>query len=156
MVLIAWCRSKTVCCKEFRSIAITTSTDSSPELFNLLWNSVLSWYIWKPVVSYKRFFKILKQRVVLNGQNSYWKGIKSGVPQGSILGSLLFFSYINNLPDSLSSNCKLFTDDTPLFSVVHYVTISPSDLNIDLAKIGEWEFKWKISQILTHLSQLKK
>ena len=62
MVLIAWCRSKTVCCKEFRSIAITTSTDSSPEFFNLLWNSVLSWYIWKPVVSYKRFFKIPKTK----------------------------------------------------------------------------------------------
>ena len=81
---------------------------------------------------------------------------QSDIPQGSTLGSLLFFSYINNLPDSLSSNCKLFTDDMPLFSVVHYVNISPSDLNIDLAKISEWDFKWKISRILTHLSQLKK
>ena len=104
----------------------------------------------------KDFLKYQKQRVVLNDQNSHWKEIKSGVLQGSILGSLLFFSYINNLPDSLSSNCKLFTDDTPLFSVVHYVTISSSEFNIDLAKIGEWDFKWKVSQVLTHLSQLKK
>ena len=72
----------------------------------------------------KDFLKYWKQRVVLNGQNSSWKGITSGVPQGSILGPLLFLIYINDLPDGLSSNCKLFADDTSLFSVVHDVTIS--------------------------------
>ena len=83
--------------------------------------------------------------MVLNGQNSSWKGITSGVPQGSILGPLLFLIYINELPDGLSSNCKLFADDTSLFSVVHDVTISSSELNSDLAKISEWAFKWKMS-----------
>ena len=93
----------------------------------------------------KDFLKYWKQRVILNGQNSSWKGITSGVPQGSILGPLLFLIYINDLLDGLSSNCKLCADDTSLFSVVHDVTISSSELNSDLAKISEWAFKWKMS-----------
>ena len=44
--------------------------------------------------------------------------------------------YVNDLPDGLLSNCKLFADDTSLFPVVHDVTISSSELNSDLAKIG--------------------
>ena len=78
----------------------------------------------------KDFLKYRKQRVVLNGQNSSWKGITSGVPQGSILGPLLFFVYINDLPHGLSSNCKLFADDISLFSVVHDITISTSALSL--------------------------
>ena len=83
--------------------------------------------------------------MVLNGQSSSWKGITSGVPQGSILGPLLFLIYINDLPDGLSSNCKLFADDMSLFSIVHDLTISSSELYSDLAKISEWAFKWKMS-----------
>ena len=49
------------------------------------------------------------------------------------------------MPVGLLSNCKLFADDTSLFSVVHDVTISSSELNSDLAKISEWAFKWKMS-----------
>ena len=61
------------------------------------------------------------------------------------MGPLLFLIYINDLPDGLLSNCKLFPDDTSLFSVVYDVTISSSELNSDLAKISEWAFKWKMS-----------
>ena len=59
------------------------------------------------------------QRVVLNGQTSNWSKIKAGVPQGSILGPLLFLVYINDLSVGLISNPKLFADDTSLFSVIH-------------------------------------
>ena len=83
--------------------------------------------------------------MLLNGKNSSWKGITPGVPQGSILGPLLFLIYINDLSDGLSSNCKLFADDTSLFSVVHDVTISSSELSSNLAKISEWAFTWKMS-----------
>ena len=83
--------------------------------------------------------------MVLNDQNSYWKGIISGVPQGSILGPPLFLIYINDLPDSLSSNCKQFADDTFLFSVVPDVPISYAELNSNLEKRGECACKRKMS-----------
>ena len=57
------------------------------------------------------FHRNRKQRVVLNGQCSSWADVNAGAPQGSILGPLLFLIYINDLSDSLKSECKLFADD---------------------------------------------
>ena len=85
------------------------------------------------------------QRVILNGQYSSWAKVEVGVPQGSILGPLLFLIYINYLSDDLASNPKLFADDTALFSVVKNVDASNIELNNDLKKIGEWAFQWKMS-----------
>ena len=53
--------------------------------------------------------------------------------------------YINDLSDGLKSECKLFADDTSLFSVVHNINTTPSDLNEDLEKIYNWAFKWKMN-----------
>ena len=58
------------------------------------------------------------QRVLLNGQNSSWTPVLAGVPQGSILDPLLFLIYINDLPNGLKANAKLFADDTSLFAIV--------------------------------------
>ena len=65
------------------------------------------------------FLNERKQRVILNGQFSTWKNVSAGVPQGSILGPLLFLIYINDLTEGLSTNAKLFEDDTSLISVIH-------------------------------------
>ena len=82
------------------------------------------------------FLKERKQRVVLNGQVSTWKNINAGVPQGSILGPLLFLIYINDLTEGLTTNVKLFADDTSLFSVVHDTQTSANHLNKDLEIIN--------------------
>ena len=86
-----------------------------------------------------------KQRVVLNGQSSSWTNVKAGVPQGSILGPLLFLIYINDLADGLSSNTKLFADDTSFFPVIHDSVITTLELNSDLSRIKQWAFQWKMS-----------
>ena len=74
---------------------------------------------------------------MLNGQHSSWADVKAGVHQGSMIGPLLFLIYINDLPNGLNSNAKLFADDTSLFSVVHNITDSAHLLNSDLCKIKE-------------------
>ena len=85
-----------------------------------------------------------QQRVALNGQYSKWASLLAGVPQGSVLGPLLFSIYINDLPENLKSSPKLFADDTLLFSTVYNATESENLLNEDLKKISEWAFNWKI------------
>ena len=75
------------------------------------------------------------QRVVLNGQSSTWPPVTAGVPQGSILGPLLFLICIDDLSNNLSSTTKLFADDTSLFSVVNDVNLSEFHLNSDLKNI---------------------
>ena len=57
------------------------------------------------------FLKGRKQKVLLNGASSKWEDIKSGVPQGSVLGPLLFLIFINDLPDVVKSTLYLFADD---------------------------------------------
>ena len=78
------------------------------------------------------------QRVVLNGQSSKWSHVKAGVPQGSILGPLLFLVYISDLPEGLTTSAKLFADDTTLFSAVHDSAASSAVLNDDLLKSSRW------------------
>ena len=86
------------------------------------------------------FLSNRKQRRVLNAQNSSWTNVHAGVPQGPILGPLLFLIYINDLSDNLTSNGKLFAD-TSLFSVVHNVNTSSKELNDDLKKVNELAFQ---------------
>ena len=72
----------------------------------------------------QNFLRNRKQRVALNGQCSSWADVNAGVPQGSILGPLLFLTYINDLSNGLKNECKLFADDNSLFSVVNNINTS--------------------------------
>ena len=85
------------------------------------------------------------QRVILNGQESKWGIIKAGVPQGSVLGPLLFLIYINDLENGIKSSINFFADDTSLFSVVTDPILSAAELNHDLLQIENWAFQWKMS-----------
>ena len=77
-----------------------------------------------------------KQQVVIDSQSSNWIGTYSGVPQGSVLGPLLFLIYINDIADNIQSDCLLYADDTSLFDVVDDPTVSAAKLNSDLSEFA--------------------
>ena len=83
------------------------------------------------------FLKERRQRVVLNGKYSSWKKVISGIPQGSVLGPVLFIIYVNDMPDSLNSFCKIFADDTKLYTAVENKR-DQIKLQRDLIKLCKW------------------
>ena len=89
-----------------------------------------------------------QQRVLINRQTSKWTNILARVPQGSVLGSLLFLIYINDLPDSLKSICKIFADDTSLHSKINDIDTSNIEIKNDLVKISRWAISAKFRLVL--------
>ncbi|KAK3097835.1 hypothetical protein FSP39_013615 [Pinctada imbricata] len=85
-----------------------------------------------------------KQRVVINGVASDWGEINAGVPQGSILGPILFLVYINDIVCEISTNIRLFADDTSLYIIVDNPIDSAELLNNDLDKIHTWSRQWLV------------
>ena len=82
-----------------------------------------------------------EQRVVLLGSTSTWSPIKSMVPQGSVLGPVLFLIYINDIDDVVSSKILKFADDTKLYRAV----INQDDIEIlrsDLVNLCHWSKDW--------------
>ena len=73
-----------------------------------------------------------RQLVVYNGQTSEWTFVQAGVPQGSILGPLLFFIYINDIVNELHASVRLFADDTSLYIIVNKPNTAAITLNHDL------------------------
>ena len=80
----------------------------------VLFLTALKWYKRRYIQHFMRLFSQQKTRVVLNGQWLCWADVRAGVPQGSILGLLMFLIYVNDLSNGLKSECKLFADDTSL------------------------------------------
>ena len=83
------------------------------------------------------------QRVVLNGVKSEWSAVTSGVPQGSVLGPLLFLIYINDIDLGIQSTISKFADDTKIFNNTETL-----DGNIaiqkDIDKLHAWSDKWEM------------
>jgi endonuclease/exonuclease/phosphatase family metal-dependent hydrolase len=90
------------------------------------------------------FLRGRDQRVVLNGACSPWLPVRSGVPQGSVLGPLLFLIYINDLGDQCESPLRLFADDALLY---HKHTTKEDELQIqnDIKQLEKWSQKWLLN-----------
>ncbi|KAK3105198.1 hypothetical protein FSP39_019583 [Pinctada imbricata] len=100
-------------------------------------DSLLNWF--------SDYLHSRRQRVVINGSNSNWVEISAGVPQGSILGPLLFLVYINDIVSEIQSNIRLFADDTSLYIIIENPNTAALTLNSDLTKIHEWSEQWLVS-----------
>ena len=102
------------------------------------------------------FLSNSKQKVLLEGEMSSEKDVLSAVPQGTVLGPLLFLTYINDLPDCVaSSETKLFADDSLLFRVVN----SKQDadyLQKDLTALEKREREWQMSFHLEKSTVIRK
>ena len=94
----------------------------------------------------KAFLLGRRQRVYVNGQQSNWCEVSSGIPQGSVLGPCLFLAYINDLPSTVQSHIKLFADDTKLY-VRSDLPGSCQQLQNDLSLLESWAEK---RQLLFH------
>ena len=98
----------------------------------------------RTVPRFRTFLTCRRQRVVINGQTSNWLDVRSGVPQGSVLGPLLFILYIDDLHRSVTgSTLKIFADDVTIYKVV----TSVSDCRIlqeDLSHIFCWTAAWQV------------
>ena len=86
-----------------------------------------------------------KQAVVMKGQTSTYKIIQSGVPQGSVLGPLLFLIYINDIVHDIDSQVKLFADDTSMYLRMEDGIERTEILNSDIRKILNWSRTWKVT-----------
>ena len=82
-----------------------------------------------------------RQRVVLNGEESEWSSVTSGIPQGSVLGPILFLLYINDLPDVVKSIVKIFADDTKIYARVNNDE-EHKILQEDLDNLMKWSDDW--------------
>ena len=82
-----------------------------------------------------------QQRVVVNGAKSQWAPVLSGVPQGTVLGPLLFSLYINDIMDGIESEIRLFADDCVCYHKTDSIE-DTSKFQKDIDQLGKWARKW--------------
>ena len=90
------------------------------------------------------FLSNRKKRIVLGEHHLEWLDVLSGVPQGSVLGPLLFLIFINDMPSLVQHFCKLFTDDTKLITVIKD-NLDYATLQCDIDKLVDWSKLWRMS-----------
>ena len=84
-----------------------------------------------------------RHRVSLSGELSNWTDVTSGIPQGSVLGPILFVIFLNDMPNVVKNCCKLFADDAKLYRPV----LSEADtqsLQSDINILMEWSSTWQL------------
>jgi hypothetical protein len=92
------------------------------------------------------FLRGRRQRVKIEGVVSSWKPVLSGVPQGSVLGPLLFLIFINDMPDVFGSCiCKLYADDSKLFKSFSKDLAAAPGLQRDLTSLQLWCDAWQLN-----------
>jgi hypothetical protein len=89
----------------------------------------------------KAFLSNRTQRVVIGKSVSDWRDVLSGVPQGSVLGPLLFLIFINDMPTIVSHLCKLFADDTKLIAIIKDDQ-DRVQLQLDIDALVNWSKSW--------------
>ena len=119
--------------------------------FNRVWHEALIFKLRSYGISdsllclFNSFLSERLQRVVLNRQASECRKVLAGVPQGSILGPLLFLIFINDILANLECNVKTFAGDTSLFSLVRDPNESLLKLGKDLGRVTGWAYQWKMT-----------
>ena len=95
-------------------------------------NSIINWI--------EQWLKDWRQSVVVDGEVSSWKPVLSGVPQGPVLGPILFLIYKNDLEEGVTGNILKFADDTKLFRKVKEIG-DTKKLQDDIDKLVKWSEK---------------
>ena len=97
------------------------------------------------------------QRVVVNGIKSDWAPVVSGVPQGTVLGPLLFSLYINDISVDIESEIRLFADDCVCYREIKNEE-DTLKLQRDIGRLGTWARKWEMGfqPVKSNMMQLTK
>ena len=105
----------------------------------------ISWYRIKGnVLSWiGDFLRNRKQRVLVNGISSEWRNITKGIPQGSVLGPILFLICINDMPKVIQYLVKLFADDAKLYQIIK-CSQDRDELQGDIGNSKDWSIIWKM------------
>ncbi len=90
------------------------------------------------------FLSHRRQRVILRNGTSKWAQVISGVPQGSILGPVLFLLYVNDLPDTVMATAKMFADDTKVYRRIQTKS-DCQELQNDLNNLAAWSKQWLLN-----------
>ena len=108
------------------------------------YNSAPSWYLGirgQTLQWIEAFLTGRTQTVIVDGASSDPAPVVSGVPQGSVLGPILFLAFINDLPLQVSSNTRLFADDCVIYREINNEQDCKA-FQDDLDKLAEWEKRW--------------
>ena len=103
------------------------------------------------------FLCFRQQRVVVNGVKSDWDPVVSGVPQGTVLGPLLFSLHINDIMSDIESEIRLFTDDCVCYHEIKDIE-DTLKLQKDIDQLGIWARKWgmRFQPVKCNMMQLTK